>query len=244
MLGGGGSATLGGSPRIQLTGYNIGTPTNLPQIIGQRTWQIRDDFTWSFEAGGRHDVRMGGEFLEHNFHFDWCSICNGNLQANSGGAARRPTQAQLGRDVPEPVRLVDVELQRAQPAVDRALPPVGRRLPPAERPARDWRRGIQDDWRVSQRLTLNLGIRWDADLGIMGEKKKLLPWMSGDRPHQLDWFAPRVGFAYQPQRSDGDARRIRQVLHAARERRRASVEPEHPDDHPGGRVRRPRRLRR
>ncbi len=54
----------------------------------------------------------------------------------------------------------------------------------------------QDDWRVSQRLTLNLGVRWDADLGVMGEKKKLLPWMSGNRPHQLDWLQPRVGFAY------------------------------------------------
>ena len=101
MLGGGLSATLGGSPRIQLSGYNIGTPTNLPQIIGQRTWQIRDDFTWMFEAGGRHDVRMGGEFLEHNFHFDWCSFCNGFLQANSGGAARRPTQAQLAAMLPD-----------------------------------------------------------------------------------------------------------------------------------------------
>ncbi len=31
----------------------------------------------------------------------------------------------------------------------------------------------------------------------MGEKKKILPWQSGDRPHQLDWFAPRIGLAYR-----------------------------------------------
>jgi len=50
---------------------------------------------------------------------------------------------------------------------------------------------------VTPRLTMNVGIRWDADLGIMGEKKRLTPWLPGDRPHQLDWIAPRVGVAYQ-----------------------------------------------
>jgi len=38
---------------------------------------------------------------------------------------------------------------------------------------------IQDDWKVFKPLTLNLGIRWDADLGVMGEKKQILPWQSG-----------------------------------------------------------------
>ena len=90
ICGGGKNATLGGTPRIQLSGYNIGTPTNLPQVIGQKTWQIRDDFTASLERWGRHDMRMGGEFLKHNLHFDWCSFCNGMLQATTGGAARRP----------------------------------------------------------------------------------------------------------------------------------------------------------
>jgi hypothetical protein len=195
VLGGGLSATLGGSPRIQLSGYNIGTPTNLPQTIGQRTWQIRDDFTWTFDALGRHDVRMGGEFLEHNFHFNWCSNCNGNLQANAGGAARRPTQAQLAAMLPDMFDWSTWNYNALNPlSVVRFRQSIGDFALLNDRHAMAaW---YQDDWRVTERLTLNLGVRWDADLGIMGEKKKLLPWMSGDRPHQLDWFQPRVGFAY------------------------------------------------
>ena len=72
---------------------------------------------------------------------------------------------------------------------------------------------FQDDWRLSNQLTLNVGIRWDADLGVMGEKKQLVPWMSGDRPHQLDWVQPRVGFAYRLGEFHGAAGRLRKVLH-------------------------------
>ena len=39
---------------------------------------------------------------KHNFHFDWCSFCNGMLQATTGGAARRPTEAQLVAMFPDP----------------------------------------------------------------------------------------------------------------------------------------------
>ncbi len=195
VLGGGGSAALGGSPRIQLSGYNIGTATNLPQIIGQKTWQIRDDFTASFEGWGRHDMRMGGEFLKHNFHFDWCSFCNGMLQATTGGAARRPTEAQLVAMFPDPFDWSTWNYNALSPLSVRYRQSVGDFHLLNDRHAMaTW---FQDDWRISDQLTLNVGIRWDADLGVMGEKKQLLPWMSGDRPHQLDWVQPRVGFAYR-----------------------------------------------
>ncbi|HEY3160854.1 MAG TPA: TonB-dependent receptor [Vicinamibacterales bacterium] len=195
VLNAGNSATLGGSPRIQLAGYNIGTPTNLPQMIGQRTIQARDDFTMSFNAKGRHDVRMGGEFLEHNFHFYWCSNCNGNLQSNAGGTSRRPNAAQLAAMFPDPFDWSTWNYNALSPLSARYRQSVGDfRLINPRHALASW---YQDDWRVTPRLTLNLGVRWDADIGVMGEKKKLTPWMSGDRPHQLDWFAPRVGLAYQ-----------------------------------------------
>ena len=195
VLGGGKSATLGGTPRIQLSGYNIGTPTNLPQVIGQKTWQIRDDFTASLERWGRHDMRMGGEFLKHNFHFDWCSFCNGMLQATTGGAARRPTEAQLVAMFPDPFDWSTWNYNGLSPLSVRYRQSVGDFHLVNDRHA--WATWFQDDWRISNTLTLNVGIRWDADLGIMGEKKQLVPWMSGDRPHQLDWVQPRVGFAYR-----------------------------------------------
>ena len=195
VIGAGNSATLGGSPRIQLSGYNIGTATNLPQMIGQKTWQIRDDFTTSIDRWGRHDMRMGAEYLKHNFHFDWCSFCNGMLQATTGGAARRPTAAQLAEMFPDPFDWSTWRYNDLSPLSVRYRQSVGNFNLNNDRHAMaTW---FQDDWRLTSNLTLNVGIRWDADLGVMGEKKKLLPWMSGDRPHQLDWVQPRVGFAYR-----------------------------------------------
>jgi len=191
VTGAGGSATLGGSPRIQVRGYTLGTPTNLPQLIGQRTMQIRDDFTASYDAGGRHDVRMGGEFLEHNFHFHWCSFCNGGLTATSGAT---PTQAELAGMFPSLFDWSTWNYNGLSGRSSRYRQSVGNfRLLNNRHAFATW---YQDDWKITSRLTLNLGVRWDADIGVMGEKKQLLPWMSGDRPHQLDWVAPRLGFAY------------------------------------------------
>lgn len=41
---------------------------------------------------------------------------------------------------------------------------------------------VQDDWRVNERLTLNLGLRWDRE----------------DITHDNDNYAPRVGFVWDP----------------------------------------------
>src|SRR5579872_56198 len=81
---------------------------------------------------------------------------------------------------------------------------------------------FQDDWRVSHKLTLNLGMRWEPYITIKdrygenaafrpGEKSQLYPLapvgyvFSGDpgisagvTPNRYDRFSPRVGFAYDP----------------------------------------------
>ena len=55
-----------GSANIQLVGLTIGTGTFAPQRPTQDSYSVRDDFWYSFQQGGRHDLKLGGEYIYHN----------------------------------------------------------------------------------------------------------------------------------------------------------------------------------
>ncbi|MEX1138280.1 MAG: TonB-dependent receptor [Bacteroidota bacterium] len=69
---------------------------------------------------------------------------------------------------------------------------------------------VQDEWKVTSRLTLNLGMRYDAEINTLGNTQgvawadsadlvNLLPaaWIQkGDRKNDLDNIAPRFSFTY------------------------------------------------
>ena len=182
----------GGSTRYQMRGYTVGAATNAPQMLEQDTWQLRDNFTISYEAGGRHDVRAGGEYLKHMFHHWWCSTCNGNLDATRFAA---PSAEVLAAMFPVWNDASTWNVLPLGPSSIRFRQSVGNdELLTGRSLFAGW---LQDDWAMTSRLTLNLGLRYDADIGVEGERIVLLPWMDGQRPHDLDNFAPRLGFAFQ-----------------------------------------------
>jgi len=61
---------------------------------------------------------------------------------------------------------------------------------------------VQDDWAVSDRLQLNLGLRYEVDTevnnqGRVGELNPIVaPFVTGERSRDLDNFGPRAGFAW------------------------------------------------
>jgi hypothetical protein len=63
---------------------------------------------------------------------------------------------------------------------------------------------IQDDWAVSPRLQLNLGLRYeiDTDVNNQGRVDELnpivLPFVGDERQRDVNNFGPRVGFAWNP----------------------------------------------
>ena len=72
---------LGGAPLISFRGYTIGHASNAPIQEDGSQWQIRDDFTYSYNLGGRHTLVTGGEYLPHLTRLLQCDRCNGIIDA-------------------------------------------------------------------------------------------------------------------------------------------------------------------
>ena len=81
-----------GAPRINFNGYSFGNNnTNWPQTLGQQVASLREDFTYSFNRAGRHDVKTGGEYLNTFFYLYNCRPCVGIYDAST---SRPPANIQ------------------------------------------------------------------------------------------------------------------------------------------------------
>jgi hypothetical protein len=58
---------------------------------------VRDDFMYSYDARGRHDLKVGGEFLHRHQIQDNCRQCMGTIDARNG-----PTPSNLVALFPDP----------------------------------------------------------------------------------------------------------------------------------------------
>ncbi len=156
-----GAANLPGGP-IAFPGYGPYTPgSGIPFGGPQNFLQIYQDFSW---VKGRHQFRFGGSY---NY-----------LRDNRTFGAYETAGEYLGTSLPRSFEnLLQGQLYQMQVAVDpqgkypcgatvttdcTLILPVG--MPNFSRSNRynDWSLYAQDAWRVSNRLTLNLGVRWEV----------------------------------------------------------------------------------
>ena len=86
-----------GSPRITFTGFTIAGNQFYPQDGVQTIWSVRDDFTFSYDARGRHDLKAGGEFLRYRDYGHSCRRCMGVIDARNG-----PLPANIEALFPDP----------------------------------------------------------------------------------------------------------------------------------------------
>lgn len=184
----GGEEIDGGVPVLQFSGYSFGN-TNNPQSSGEKVYSLRDDFSTSYDLGGRHDIKVGGEYIRYTMDTAWCNGCNGTLRFNVAPPANIQTLIPRWDDAST------WDLRALSPLVVDYRMPIGDFAWAIQRNL--WAAWYQDDWAVSNRLTLNMGVRWDSDVGGHGERIVFEPWLTGRRPHDLNNIAPRTGFAWQ-----------------------------------------------
>jgi carboxypeptidase family protein len=185
----GGREIQGGQPGISFAGYTVGPPTNTPQRTGEHNYQIRDDFTTAFEMGGRHDVKLGGDFIKYTMAQGWCNVCDG-LFTSTGRAP-----ANLEQLIPNWQDASTWNWTAMSPLFRDYNVTIGNMSYDVHRQI--YAAWYQDDWKAGNKLTLNMGVRYDLDHGAQGEWVKFLPWLSGKRPTDKNNFAPRLGFAYE-----------------------------------------------
>ena len=178
-----------GTPRILLRGYTIGQAhTRSPQDLTDGGPSVRDDFSFSFIRGGRHDVKTGGEYVHSNSPIFLCINCAGTLDAQNG-----PVPSNIEALFPVYNDVASWQLN--------ALAPITRFYSIAvgdfhvDSPIRSYATWMQDDW-TRGKVTLNLGIRYDLIRGTYAEELPFEPWLHANRPLDTNNVQPRLGLAY------------------------------------------------
>jgi len=189
----------GGSIITAFSGLTIGAS---PLNIFQDNTSFRDDYSMAINAKGRHDIKMGAEYIKFHNAFIWCLRCDGSINAQGGPA---PNAAQLATMFPD---IYDASTWNLAPLaamrsatgaplvrwVDHSLSDTEHRYDVTRHVWGGW---IQDDWGITERLTLNTGLRYDIDFNAHSEKVEFRPWLPGNLPVDANNLAPRTGFAFK-----------------------------------------------
>jgi outer membrane receptor protein involved in Fe transport len=176
---------------------SIGPATNLPQGRQVRVFQISDTFSWT---KGKHTALFGVDFRDLDNSVPFLPNINGAFRFNS--------TTRIAQNFPNFVTL-------------------GAGEPRISYKERDQFYFMQDDWRVLDNLTLNLGLRYEytgAPINLLNKltvKRESDPatalWRQslpiGDRtvpavPTDNNNLAPRVGFAWSPRFGSGRLARL------------------------------------
>ncbi len=154
----------------------IGSPTNSPQWWKEFNIQVNNSLSYFVPSWhGEHTLRAGFQFFRPRF---WGAFPSG---APDGGAYTFSTDP---RDPNDP---------STYPAPTRYTVVLGDPSYVISNPT--YAGFVKDDWMLSSRLTLNLGVRYDVEIGTIN-KDLQNPIEPGEKQGDYNNVAPRLGLAY------------------------------------------------
>jgi TonB dependent receptor len=164
---------------------------NAPQKNGQIQYSFQDDYTRWFDARGRHNMKLGGEWLHQWGPYFQCTNCMGTYDA---GTNRPP--ANIETSIPDILNVGTWNLAPMSSLFRTYMQGISAVGFVQETPKEIVAAWMQDDWALNTHLTLNLGLRYDISKGQFAERVSLQPWLPPGRKAEKTRFGPRVGFAY------------------------------------------------
>ncbi len=177
------------SQEYDLPTITVGGPYNYPQHFIQNTQQYRDDLFW---IKGTHSVKSGVDFL----HTKYSGLFQQNIRGRVTSFSSGVSALNLDSIFPTWNDPSTWNIAALNPYALSYVQGFGNFN--IDIPTNAIGAWVQDDWKLSRRLTLNLGVRYDNDLGIFDPSLHLASGVA--TPHYNDnlLFAPRFGFAYDP----------------------------------------------
>ncbi len=204
---------LGGSPSSSVTGYASVHPyANLPQHRYDDHFNIVDNVSWSH---GAHSVKMGVNLFEAHYAYLYVADATGVFSFTGvSGSSKNLTSGSSAADLALGYAATATRSPTA-PDIHTRYTALGA--------------FVQDDWKVTPHLTLNLGVRYEDFLPVHDARNVLANWLapSAANPNgtievaglngtgtsvfnnDANNFEPRIGLSYQPFGSD------RTVFHAS-----------------------------
>ena len=185
------------APLVTFPSASFGTNTNVPQQSYQKKWQFKDDFSKTI---GRHTFKSGVDFINNPIEggfFEFSSTLEIDFAANPSAIMANANNA-YPQGFATPGLITGMTIANGNPYFNVATRQLGLYG--------------QDDWKVNNRLTLNLGLRWDKDFNFIGgsdirNSRTYLELVAINSPISNPYvskiahddnkdFSPRVGFAY------------------------------------------------
>ena len=166
----------------------IGGPYNYPQIFYQNVQQYRDDV---YYLTGKHSIKAGVEYM-HTGHSGYFQQ---NVRGTVGSANCTVVDYKLAfpNGTTDPNTWNYTELNRACALATITQGSGNFNVDIPRNQIAFW---VQDDWKLLARLTINLGLRYDNDLGAFAPNLVLNNGLLTPKNGDNNNFAPRIGFNY------------------------------------------------